>query len=132
MEIIERDLRHVARTVAAQSPSLDFDDCLQTIREKWLRFPPVTLTGAWLIARSARNDMWRRMHTEKRHRGRMPTAGYSVDMDRRMMARERLRAASETIGAGALIWLARYRQTGHHPVSERVKACKLRQRLRTD
>ena len=55
--IIERDLMRIARTVAAQSPTLDFDDVRQSVWEKWLRYPPTSIKGAWLIARSARDSL---------------------------------------------------------------------------
>ena len=115
--------------MAAQSRTLDFEDTQQAIREKWLRYPPDTITGAWLIARSARNDIWRRERTERRHSRLLTHTAYVVDYDGPIIARERLRAASAIIGMDSLLWLARYAAGRRHSAAERVKACRLRQRL---
>lgn len=54
------DLDGVAHTVAAQSRGLDFDDVKQDVWERYLRCPPRTIGGAWVIARNVRNTLWRR------------------------------------------------------------------------
>ena len=54
------DLERVARTVAGRSPGLDFDDCKQDIWEKFVRFQPWSIGGAWVIARNVRNSLWKR------------------------------------------------------------------------
>src|SRR6266542_283186 len=59
------DIDQIARIVAGESPNLDFDDVYQEAMLKMLAYPPQSRAGAFRIAASARNDLWRK---ERRHR----------------------------------------------------------------
>ena len=121
----------IARTVAAQSPTLDLDDVHQSVWEKWLRYPPTSIKGAWLIARSARDSLWRKEHALRRRTEGLQERAVVVDYTGRLEANERLQAACRVIGRRGVMWLARYsRDRVRHPLMERVKASKLRRRLR--
>jgi len=119
-------LDKIARIVAAQSHGLDFDDTYQQAHLRFLLYPPRTKQGAWTMARHARNDLWRRERV-RRHTALSETLHYSFDDE--VMARMTLQRLRELMPE-AVEWLLQYRLRRMHTNAEKVRAHRLRKRLR--
>jgi DNA-directed RNA polymerase specialized sigma24 family protein len=124
------NIDEIARMVAAESPSLDFDDVYQEAMLKMLAYPPQSRTGAFRIAVSARNSLWRKerrhLHADINGRDfpepsseRPPSTEGVYDKLKRLMPRETQ-------------WLLNYysENTPKHPGADAKRAHDYRERVR--
>ena len=104
MDAVRFGILHViARRVAGTWPQR-FDDIYQDIWVRFLRYQPETARGAWVMAKSARNDLWRR----ERVRRTVPleeAEALTVELEEIVEARERLREVVERVPSAVRLLL---------------------------
>jgi len=113
--------------------SHDPEDIAHTIIERALRHGTAFSHPYGYWRRAAYNEVVseaRHREIEGRHLAEYQGASIEPLEQQRENAKARLRKACGIIGIGKLLWLARYSRHRNHTGSERVKAHRLRQRLK--
>lgn len=79
--LADEELSEIAWAVDRTADDYLRGDVFGAAWERFLRYNPRTRAGAWLMAKSARNDLYRREQTQNKIKAINMSEGYEVDTD---------------------------------------------------
>ena len=123
------ELKVIAASVAGRVDDLHSRrDVYQEAWRRFVQYPPRTYLGAWLMANSARDSLYKRERTQRRVKDSAPSAP-TFELDAVVGARATLRDMAGRFPRALRFMLGYIRRTGHSGADRRM-AHYYRQQLR--
>ena len=124
------DLSRIAGIVAARvAVSSQRDDVYQSAMERFERYVPRTYRGAWMMAYSARNDIWRRERKQMKVKRELPM-GQSTNLEDVIGPRATLQEMARVLPRQFFYVLRYIQENRPHSRAERTMVCRYRQQLK--